>query len=295
MNFNHETKFDSVGEDFEMVEFSWKVTNYCNYDCSYCYAKTFMAETLDTDTSYKLILQKLKMCQVTFDITLVGGEPTRHPELEYIVSELYKIKKCRVLELYTNFTESVEYYHNLQNKKLSLKLSYHPEYHRAFVNKLLQAIYENKTDFLVLVNLSPDSKFWDKTQEVLKICKEYHIKFEINYLSDTDLEYIEYTNEFYNMFDCYITDNMNSNVEHVVDGVSYQIPESQIFRNKLTYKDMKCIPRMFRIEQNGDFINSCSGRKLPIIIKAEDINQTFLCPHNQCSCSAMLPFKKEKN
>lgn len=285
--------FTQVGEDHNMIEFSWQITDYCNYDCSYCYAKKFMNETLDNNTLYKLVIKKLEMCKVKFDITLVGGEPTRHPELTSIIKSLDNISMCRGIELYTNFTETPEYYNNLISDKMIIKLSFHPEYYNNFIKNLKLAINKKMTKFLILLNLSPQQKYWDKTLNILELCKEYNIDYEINYLTDTT-EKIEYTKEFYTIFDNFINDNMNNPIEHYIGETKYLIHESQIARNNISYKGMYCIPRMLNINTNGDIYNSCSMKKLPLIIKESDVNIEFLCPHTKCACSAMIPFFKKR-
>ncbi|HLE09655.1 MAG TPA: radical SAM protein [Bacteriovoracaceae bacterium] len=276
-----------------MAEFSWAITNSCNYNCSYCYAKKSMENSKDGDTSYKFILQRLKMCQVVFDIALVGGEPTRHPKLQFIIDELDKIENCRVLEIYSNFTRPVDYYFKWRNiKKLNLKMSYHSEYHDNFIGKLKKAIEEKKTNFLVLINLSPNDKYWNNTEEILKLCKNNGIEYEINYLLSTETVQINYTEKFYEFFDDYITDNMNAEVEHIIGNKIYSIPESKIFKLGLSYRGMSCIPRMYRIESSGDIINSCSGKRPRLVIREEELAQSYICQYQSCGCSAMLLFNK---
>ncbi|HLE09637.1 MAG: hypothetical protein A2504_07060 [Bdellovibrionales bacterium RIFOXYD12_FULL_39_22] len=293
-NFNSSTQFDLVGNDSEALDINWALTNYCNYDCSYCYNKTLMRRTPNKNAEYKVILKRLKMCQVCFDILLDGGEPTKHPNLQFILEELEKIDNCKQIEVHTNFTESIDYYYNLRNiTKLNIKASYHPEYHYNFIEKLKMAIAEKKNNFMVSVNLSSDKKFWNKTEEVIIFCQTHAVGYELNYLHDTENVKIGYTEQFFKIFDQYIT-NRDGAIVHVIDNKIYNFTESKIYQLGLTYKGMSCFPRMYRIESNGEIINGCNGIKLPLVIKKEHVNQAYICPHEICSCSEMLFFKRTK-
>lgn len=55
------------------------ITDYCNLDCAYCYAKPFSGRRMDSKRAIDLVEELVKMG--VFDITFAGGEPTLHPEI----------------------------------------------------------------------------------------------------------------------------------------------------------------------------------------------------------------------
>jgi len=59
------------------------LTDYCNLDCKYCYAKPFSGRRMDSGRVLELVDEFVEMG--VFDVTLAGGEPTMHPELLEIV------------------------------------------------------------------------------------------------------------------------------------------------------------------------------------------------------------------
>ena len=59
------------------------LTDYCNLDCAYCYAKPFSGRQMDPDRVVELVDEFVRLG--VFDLTLAGGEPTLHPKLLEIV------------------------------------------------------------------------------------------------------------------------------------------------------------------------------------------------------------------
>jgi MoaA/NifB/PqqE/SkfB family radical SAM enzyme len=59
------------------------LTDYCNLDCAYCYAKPFSGRRMETERTLRLIDEFIELG--VFDLTLAGGEPTLHPAVLDIV------------------------------------------------------------------------------------------------------------------------------------------------------------------------------------------------------------------
>lgn len=55
------------------------VTDYCNLDCVYCYAKPFSGRRMDSGRALDLVREFVDLG--VFDITFAGGEPLLHPEI----------------------------------------------------------------------------------------------------------------------------------------------------------------------------------------------------------------------
>jgi len=103
----------------------WKITNNCNYKCSYCF-QTHDETEVSKDT-YTDIISRLNKDVPNLDIPtvvrLIGGEPTFHSSFEDIIS-LFRVP----FGIYTNLSFSFEKLQNLLNNKYlhHIYCSYHP-------------------------------------------------------------------------------------------------------------------------------------------------------------------------
>jgi MoaA/NifB/PqqE/SkfB family radical SAM enzyme len=55
------------------------ITDYCNLDCTYCYAKPFSGRRMESARALELVREFGELG--VFDITFAGGEPMLHPEI----------------------------------------------------------------------------------------------------------------------------------------------------------------------------------------------------------------------
>lgn len=60
------------------------VTDYCNLDCVYCYAKPFSGRRMNSKRALELVREFGELG--VFDITFAGGEPMLHPEIVDMVA-----------------------------------------------------------------------------------------------------------------------------------------------------------------------------------------------------------------
>lgn len=68
------------------------LTNYCNYKCSYCFGKDIMfpknpRQTMSRDT-FNSIVEWVKKGSSDRVFHLMGGEPTLHPDIDWMVARL---------------------------------------------------------------------------------------------------------------------------------------------------------------------------------------------------------------
>jgi len=65
------------------------ITNYCNQNCSFCFAKQLMSDSKILKEmsieNFKRLLKKIKRTKNTQVIKLFGGEPTLHPQFKAFV------------------------------------------------------------------------------------------------------------------------------------------------------------------------------------------------------------------
>lgn len=123
----------------------WRLTDICNYHCSYCVRRDFIQEQsqLEKDFSECLfaipdvirIAKELNTINhKPIKIDLIGGEVSLFKNLGVLLESLYKTPEIEKINLTTNLSNSVEYYLSLNeialryNKKLSITASFHYEY-----------------------------------------------------------------------------------------------------------------------------------------------------------------------
>lgn len=114
-----------------------EVGRFCNQKCEYCPDKfientTFNDyEKINFDKLFDYITKFHRLSKVDVLLMLDGGEPTIHPNLLEFCKKINSYNKTQIefgiyIEVYSNFMESIEYYKELQEYDVNLKLTYHP-------------------------------------------------------------------------------------------------------------------------------------------------------------------------
>lgn len=313
MKISNDEVIASGFADYNNIDISWDLNKICQYRCSYCFVDLVRKDGSDTNGAFKSVLKRLKLKSTPeFNITILGGEPTLHPEFKNIVKDLVNNTKCLRLGIVTNLAQSVDYYKEiLTTNKVYMLASYHPEYVKldVYMNKCISLAKICK-NFKCSVNLHHNKKYWSKTIELINFLITNEIDFTLNILYDTrtgDNVLYDYTNEFYETFSeyqCYFSGD-----EHflIMGGASVDIKipyNTSTATLKIDIKDIRekelhkfnnyhCIPRMIDIDYLGIFRNSCTGEI--IRLTAGDYNNCIVCPvEGGCKCVEMLYYYKTK-
>jgi len=155
-----------------MFDLSWKLTSWCNYNCSYCSQETrqkkFNSQPILEARAKNIdkIINQLSN-KKAIQLSLIGGEITYYNLIDILKNiNLSKIFKIR---LTTNFSQDNNYFIELldflykqnNNLKITLTLSFHDEYIplSSFLNKVvklhesIQTKYNNKSKVKLNVSL----------------------------------------------------------------------------------------------------------------------------------------------
>lgn len=122
-----------VRDDFDekVIDMTFMVTNKCNYNCQYCienlqYLNPHDILFLDLQKTLSFINKYCNTYDNKINIRIYGGEPTLHPELIDFCTKLSQNEHILVIEIFTNFSLSYEFYKKLLLiPKLHLYTSYH--------------------------------------------------------------------------------------------------------------------------------------------------------------------------
>lgn len=287
--------------NYDIFHFAWTMTNWCNYDCSYCYEKPVMVDKWQKEnsmTSYKLVLNKLKNFDAPFEIELVGGEPTLHKNLQEIFLKLCEIPNCKKIELFTNLSRPLSYFINLNKPELSLLTicaSFHPEhYEEEFFEKLYKINKMKHLNIRVSVNISDNPEHWPITLNLLNKLIENKIEYGLHWLHENSVWNAKYTNECFETFHKFETlDDIRYTYEF--EDTIQQMTSLQIYNKNLhKFKGYKCTPRYFEIKFDGTISNTCTEKKVnSLILKKDEMLKKVKCPKDCCVCESMLYFFKE--
>ena len=320
---------------YDVIAFSWDIIDICQYKCSYCAAVDFNKHLFDKNdrVAYKNVLKRLNMnnFKYPFQIELIGGEPTLHPELPAILEGLSSIDHCIRVELITNLAKPEPFFAQFNDPKYSkvvVSPSYHPEYYtQKFLDKCLAINNYKHIRVIPIVNLSDEEKNWKDTVELLKKFDEHKIRFGLNFLIEIPGENRtesffkpNYTPEFYEYFkewlertECFEVDKeldfaiqdshvgdapcqvIAKNIKYTINGKTEYLDETEIVRDSLhQFKGWKCDARMYYITMGGDILHHCTREKLDFMCTKEDIFQQVTCPINCCDCDTKYHYYKER-
>lgn len=284
----------------KILRFNWYLLDWCNYDCTYCSAKKAINKEFNNfesvSDSYKTTIARLSLIKEPFEVCVTGGEPTLHPHLEDILDGLQKLCDTGYLKhlyFFTNLSRSLDYLLGIKKSFPSLVMhaSYHPEfYSNSFVEKCI------KLDCEVYVSMSPDEKWWDQTENVIKQLHDNNIDYNLNILQPVDNWQAIYTEKFWNRFSKYEVEDYVEYINVVWDsGKKEKLSTKSINENQLNmFKGYYCTPGSFRIELNGDIYNVCTNEKAPININ-NITNKQVECPRTRCDGGLLFYPKQHPN
>lgn len=143
---------------------SWDVTSFCNFRCSYCYyaGKEYNKVFCTFEQAETTIKHLASANRPSYQINLIGGEPTSHPHLDEIINLLcqYLGNRLEVLEITTNgsFSESQMKAILKAGERVNVKLviSVHLEYMN--VERVVELVkrYSSRTRLQIALMFHPE-------------------------------------------------------------------------------------------------------------------------------------------
>lgn len=140
-----------------VVSLNIDILSICNFKCPYCYnsKKYHNIHKLLTLSQIQYIVNDINSNEndILFDITLVGGEPFLHPQLEKIIEMFSECEKVRKIDIFTNGS----IIKNLKRfAKVRLYISIHPECNFKKVDALLELNNVDEVSFMIFKNFRRD-------------------------------------------------------------------------------------------------------------------------------------------
>lgn len=273
------------------LAFTWIVTDYCQYNCSYCCSVDINQNELKESNIWKFVIAKLKKMDIKFKISLLGGEPTLHKDIFKIIKALDNIGNCTSIDLISNFQKPNEFYeslNSLNSKKLEMTISYHSEYHKGFLEKLETF----NPHYNVAVSVCVYEKHLDKCKLVLE-----HKKFNTypTFLFDTSAwkNNIGIPKEFKKYF--IEEDKHEISIPYTYNDGIRKYKSHEIFDKKLNkFKGFKCRRLVYRINADGNFVDVCDKSNIGMLPTKEKLLSYKTCTMSECSCAEYFEFHKVK-
>jgi molybdenum cofactor biosynthesis enzyme MoaA len=295
--------FIEAGEENNLPMLYWDIIDVCQYKCTYCFNMGLILNEEfkkgQHQQAWRLVLRKLQHLKFDFNISIQGGEPTLHPELHNIIKELEKLTHCKSIVISTNITAADDMYYQFDNpnSKVSIHLSYHPEYHRKIFDKIVRIVKNIKhIKIWVEVILYQKKEYYDQMKMFLESIKQTDIVLYVSAANSTQYWDNKKDLEFDSIFDPYIKQTKISSYKHITDkGKTVYLSEYDMLQSNINFQGWQCQALSYTIQVDGSIINKCTRQKLPLIIKELDVKKFVTCPNaEQCSCSEMFNYKKIK-
>lgn len=180
----------------------WRLTDDCNYNCSYCVRKTFKGREAQSLNNYKIDEQNcIKICPEiariikelpgNVKLDLIGGEPSLL-NLHIILDNLFKEcgDKLKRINLTTNMSQSADYYNDLTelcykyNSEIGITCSWHSEF--VSLDKFIEKFSKiksptNQKGIRIEVVSREDNQ--EDIKKLIDICKENNY----TYFTERDL------------------------------------------------------------------------------------------------------------
>jgi organic radical activating enzyme len=163
--------------DNDIIFSYWIITRKCNYKCNYCPCTTMLFHPDCSQPSIDKTIEVYNELELIkpVDLIITGGEPTLK-DLNYIFTNL---KLSRAITIFTNLSQSVEYYVNLNSiHPLKLYCSFHPSQvnENSYIEKVNElSNYISDITIKVMVSNSTDvitaTSFFNNTN------KNVHLEF----------------------------------------------------------------------------------------------------------------------
>lgn len=285
----------------DQLKVEWNLGKRCNYDCSYCPAAIHDNISSHTDIN---VLEKAvdRLCELgkPLRISLTGGEPCVHPDIEDLL-EYFKRKNIFWVNLTTNGTRGYRWYLNQEMffNHLVFSLHFEQDWTRIF-NTILKFYDSTERDFFV--NIMAHHKYIHHVKLVVKKFDEIGIKYAVRRIRWTegdhnvfdDLKYDGKDLEWILKHDATVKPNVridDSEVMHSNDVIKKHLNQ---------FKGWQCNAGLesLMINWDGDVHRATcrvGGSLGNIYTGAFSIPlKSITCDRDFCTCAADIPITKFK-
>jgi MoaA/NifB/PqqE/SkfB family radical SAM enzyme len=294
-------KITSVWPHQDQIKVEWNLGKRCNYDCSYC--PTTIHDNFSPHTDINILEKTVdKLCKLDkpLRISLTGGEPCVHPDIEDLFDYM-KRKSIFWVNLTTNGTRSASWY--LQNEMFfnHIVFSLHFEHDWQRVLDTINQFYDN-TEREFFVNVMAHHEHMDGVRTAVAQLLQKGIKFAVRRVRWTEGDHNVFDDLKYDGTDLQWLLSMDATAKpncRVDD--SHIIHASDIIKkHQNQFKDWKCNAGIESLMINWDgevHRATCRvGGSLGNIYQGTFTipSEPVICTRDWCTCAADIPLSKWK-
>jgi MoaA/NifB/PqqE/SkfB family radical SAM enzyme len=295
-------KVTSAWPHQDQLKVEWNLGKRCNYDCTYCPSSIHDNFSPHTDIN---ILEKTvdKLCELgkPLRISLTGGEPCVHPDIEDLF-DYFKRKNIFWVNLTTNGTRGYRWYldNELYFNHLVFSLHFEHEWTRIF-DTILKYYDETEREFFVNIMAHHDKM--DNVRSVAKKFDEVGIKYAIRRIRWTEGDHNVFDDLRYNGNDLQWILEQDATAKP-----NCRIDDSQIIHandiiktHRNQFKDWTCSAGLESLMINWDgevHRATCRvGGSLGNIYQDTFVAPAdpVICTRDWCTCAADIPLTKYDN
>ena len=285
----------------DQIKIEWNLGKRCNYDCSYC--PSTIHDNFSPHADIDILEATVdKLCELgsPLRISLTGGEPCVHPDIENLL-EYFKRKDVFWVNLTTNGTRSATWYLHNEIFWNHLIFSLHFEHDWQRVMHTINQYYDS-TEREFFVAVMAHHNHMEDVRKVVKELKEKGIKYTIRR--------IRWTEGDHNVFDDMRYDGKD--LEWIVSQDATVKPNCRIDNDQVIHANdvIKKHLNQFNgwtcnagieslmINWDGDVHRATCrvGGSLGNIYQGTFFppNRPIICTRDWCTCAADIPLTKYK-
>ncbi len=226
--------------DIKNLRFSLFVCTICNLKCSYCYARQTKKwnDYLKYDV-FLSIFNKIQNLKKSYEISLLGGEPTLWKFLSTSIKKLQNDPFCKRIEFFTNGIKKI----NIHSNKTTIFLTYHGE-NKNYMSLFLQNAKYYMQNNKIFINI-PNTLSQNDITQLISFCIKYNVNYHIQniFIKDEPFQNVRFENDF-DLF------KYNDKIINL----------SQAISNGISFKGWKCLQCNYLLDKNF-VVDECSNEK----------------------------------
>lgn len=281
--YSLDLKPDVLSVDFDIL-------TLCNYHCPYCRARAVedMWGKLMPKSMIDRCLEAFRTSNRKLIVNILGGEPTLHPNLNYLIDELQKMDNVIEIQLITNGDKDLSKV-NLTDK-CYVNISFHP--YNSIHEHLLKNLKYLKTlkilGSVVTLMFKPTLENIRINQEFVKKCEDIGwTNFDLLYIFDPKEDDSVPRNLTLPEFKTFKTPTKDRD-HYILNGKTMTYHE--IFEKDINhFKGWKCYISQIHILVNGNVDASCIENGVPVGQCFKNLNKGYIiCPYDECNVDCLL-------
>ena len=286
----------------DSIHVEWNLGKRCNYDCSYCPAA--IHDNFSPHTNINILEKTVdRLCEIgkPIRISLTGGEPCVHPDIEDLL-DYFKRKDISWVNITTNGTRGYGWYLNNEMFFNHIVFSLHFEHDwTRVVDTILKYYDSTERDFFVNVMAHHDRM--DNVKTVVKKFSELGIKYAVRRIRWTEGDHNIFDDMRYegNDLQWLISQEATANPNVIIDDEKIMHSNDVIKSHLNKFKGWSCNAGIESLMINWDgevHRATCRvGGNLGNIYQGTFKVPTapIVCTRDWCTCAADIPLTKIKN